>query len=829
MTTTTDHPTSQTLADFGHGLLDSSLHRQLEEHLNQCDVCQRYLEELPGDGFAQHFRNEAPGMASSISPARGYEILSELGRGGMGVVYQARDRRLNRLVALKKIKNGSLANREEQERFLREATLAARLVHPGIVQVYEVGEETSDDGLPIPYFAMELVEGESLAERLERGRLSEKEAMTLVETLARTIHAAHQQGVLHRDLKPANILISRHVADLGTPKIADFGLAKLLRSYGQTTSSACLSVGGVMMGTPGYMAPEQIRGVVLELDATTDVYALGAILYECLTGQTPYPKESSWSALEAVLKHDPVPPGIARPGLSAELEAICLQCLEQEPRRRYASALALADDLQRLARHEPIHARPASTTQRSIKWVRRHPWPTALLGLLILMAIGVIVGLSVHTLRLQHAIVRIEAAKARADTNYRQARLTIQNMLSRINEMKAYQHEGARQLHSKQLEDALAFNEKALQDVDADQPVVQLDTAQTLTEVATLQTTLSRHADAESSLHRALGLLDKLEGSSKEKLTTQMAAWNKLGSVQLSLGKQQLAVESYQQSQQIVKQLLLSEPDNVILKHDLAWSLHNLGAAYVGLQQREQAQEAFQLAVSLRQSLLEQDAENNQLQAMLAESQINLAMMLHQRGKRTEATRYYSQAEDTLRQLVQRVPDVLEYGVSLAALYLNKGNALGEQGKVIEALQSYREGLRLVKETLKKEPLLDRAKQLLLPLHGAAASLLDQTGRSAEALVDWEQVIALAGPQPRHYRCMRCVSLAKAKQTPILLKELEQLLSDQPLSELELWYLQSAVEAAIPMSKQPDIIAQLNRYAATIKPRSTTSRSTSAK
>ncbi len=805
-----EHPACKILTDFGNGLLNEEDHQQVEEHLCRCGTCQAYVAQLPEDGFTRFFRSATSFNAPQpLKQQAGYELLGELGRGGMGVVYRARDRKLNRLVALKKIKNGSLANRQEQERFLREARIVAKLVHPGIVQIYEVGEETSDNGLPLPFFVMELVEGESLAQRLERGKLDENETASLIETLARTIHAAHLQGILHRDLKPANVLLSPEslvlspetkapplsTQDSGLrtiPKIADFGLAKLIQAKEQSD----LTLGGTLMGTPGYMAPEQIRGDFVNLGPSTDVYALGAILYECLTGQAPYPKETSLVALEAVFQHDPAPIRQSQPNITRELEAICLKCLQQEPGNRYESALALADDLARWRRHEPILARPASTTQRTIKWMRRHPWPTVLIGLVVLMTAGTILGLSLFALKQQQAIARIEKEKTRADANYRLARQTISQMLSRINEMKTKRQEGVREFHSRQLEDVLAFHESALKDVDADQPQVQLDTALTLIEVATVQSTLGRHTEAETSLKRAMSLLDRRTDDAEEVLASRLVAWNKLGSVQLALGKMDDAIGSYQRSQELAKRLYEEHPDKLTYQYDVAWSHHNLGAAYTAQKKFPQAEQEFVQAVQLRQLALKQQGSDHVLRQYLAESQVNLALVLHQRGNRFDAEKHYAEAEQSMRQLVKDLPDNLEFAASLAALLLNKGNVVLELGRVDEALRCYRDGLVMVHGVLEKEPLLAFARQLLLPLNGACANLLDKTGKPAEAIPYWDEVVKLAGSDNRLYRSMRACSLASAQQFDRVISELEQLLPEKELSKQELSLLLIAVDAA---------------------------------
>ncbi len=353
---------------------------------------------------------DTPAPAEGVS---GYEILEELGRGGMGVVYKARQTALKRLVALKMILAGGHASPRARARFKTEAEAVARLQHPHIVQIYEVGECAGR-----PYISLEYVAGGSL-DRLAAGAPQPvRPAARLVETLARAMHYAHQQGIVHRDLKPANILLQRSevrgqksevggqksevggqrsgeetgwssssdlwplASDLW-PKITDFGLAKLLDSESGATPTEAL------LGTPNYMAPEQAAGRNDDVGPAADVYSLGAILYELLTGRPPFKGATVLDTLEQVRRQEPVPPARLQPTVPADLETICLKCLDKEPPRRYESALALAEDLRRFLAGEPILARPISPWRRGIKWARRRPTVAALLALSTLAVLGV--------------------------------------------------------------------------------------------------------------------------------------------------------------------------------------------------------------------------------------------------------------------------------------------------------------------------------------------------------------------------------------------------------------------------------------------------------
>jgi serine/threonine protein kinase len=325
-----------------------------------------------------HTMPEYERPAAALTPAvpqfPGYEILEEVGRGGMGVVFKARDVRLNRLVALKVLRSGEYAGGEEVSRFRLEAEAVARLQHPNIVGVYEVGEAEGR-----PFFAMEYVDGGNLSQRLDGSPLPPDQAARLVAVLAQAMHYAHERGVVHRDLKPANVLLT---ADDGTPKITDFGLAKRLNEAALQTQT------GQVLGTPSYMAPEQAAGRARDVGPATDVYALGSMLYELLTGRPPFKGETPMDTLAQVMSVDPLPPSRLQPKCPRDLETICLKCLQKEPSRRYTRAQDLAVDLHRFLEGEPIRARRVGPAERAWKWVKRHPAVALLVALLLATLIG---------------------------------------------------------------------------------------------------------------------------------------------------------------------------------------------------------------------------------------------------------------------------------------------------------------------------------------------------------------------------------------------------------------------------------------------------------
>jgi WD40 repeat protein/tRNA A-37 threonylcarbamoyl transferase component Bud32 len=413
----------------------------LAEHLETCSACRQTLDHLSRDPASEHWRRlrasaadpgeepparflrrlkdastipafvvqaaplsrPRPPVAVFANPApptpEGYEILGELGRGGIGVVYKARQVKLKRTVALKMLLAGGLADEEELARFRAEAEVIARLQHPNIVQIHDIGEQEGR-----PFLALEYVEGWSLAEHLDGTPQPPQAAAELVETLARAIHHAHQHGIVHRDLKPANVLLAfsrgsenrawaarfsepRLNEDGAVVKITDFGLAKRLDEVGQTQT-------GQILGTPSYMAPEQARLNNRVIGPPADVYALGAILYQLLTGRPPFQGLSSMDTIVQVLHEDPVPPRRLQPGVPRDLDTICLKSLEKDPAKRYASAAALAEDLRRYRSGQPILARRVGVPGHVWRWCRRNPMPAGLLAILGLVLVGAFAGIT---------------------------------------------------------------------------------------------------------------------------------------------------------------------------------------------------------------------------------------------------------------------------------------------------------------------------------------------------------------------------------------------------------------------------------------------------
>src|SRR5438445_3513846 len=303
-----------------------------------------------------------------------YELLEEIGRGGQGVVFRARQKSLNRTVALKVVGLGEWATKAHLKRFRLEAEAAASLDHPGIVPIHEVGER---DGSC--YFSMKLVEGGQLDEVVRHEQMSIRRAVELIAKVARTVQYAHEHSILHRDIKPGNILLDGK----GEPHLTDFGLARLVET--ESTVTRTLEV----LGTPSYMAPEQAVGNNDALSSATDVYGLGAVLYQLVTGHPPFAGGTTYETIKLLLDTEPRQPRLWNPKIDRDLSTICLKCLEKDPRRRYSSALALAEDLEHWLKHEPIRARRIGVFTRGKKWVKRNPTTALLVASLVALAAAV--------------------------------------------------------------------------------------------------------------------------------------------------------------------------------------------------------------------------------------------------------------------------------------------------------------------------------------------------------------------------------------------------------------------------------------------------------
>jgi hypothetical protein len=476
----------------------------------------------------------APSAGTQVRYIGDYELLGEIASGGMGVVYRARQRSLNRVVALKMIRGGILAGGAETRRFQSEAETAANMDHSNIIPIYEVGDYQGQ-----PYFTMKYIEGGNLSQHVPRLVDDPRAAAKLMLTVARAVHHAHERGLLHRDLKPGNILVDAK----GQPHITDFGLAKREAKLGEPS----LTQTGAIVGTPSYMAPEQASGRSASLTKAADIYSLGAILYELLTARPPFKAATPLDTLRQVADQEPKPPRALNPRLPRDLETICLKCLSKEPQKRYVSAEELARDLECFLEGLPIQARRRGLLGRAFNWSRRRVRVAVivilLLGLLMLFALR----LSVVRVQRERALVAfLEAEAARAaqiERDFQLARQTVDELLTGTVDMELSGQPALIPTQRKLLQEAMDFYQLTLEEKGNDAPH-QFEKAKAQLRVGEIQLRLGNLADAENSTRTGIALLRKkpLGGPIERDYQAQFVhAYGTLGIELLEQGKHQQA------------------------------------------------------------------------------------------------------------------------------------------------------------------------------------------------------------------------------------------------------------------------------------------------
>jgi tetratricopeptide (TPR) repeat protein len=665
------------------------------------------------------------GSAANWPSLPGLELVQVLGSGGMGVVFKARQPTLHRDVAVKLLRDAHLAGPGQRERFLQEARAVARLQHPHLVHLFEFGEVPSAGGTTSqPYLVLEYVAGGSLAEQLRGSPQSPGEAARLVETLADAIHYAHQQGVIHRDLKPGNILLQKKSATDGTdstdektggsslsvssladviPKVTDFGLAKVLAGTDLTRS-------GDVLGTPSYMAPEQVTARSGVITGAVDVYGLGALLYELLTGRPPFLADTVTATLLQVQQEEPVPPRRLQPTVPPDLETICLKCLRKEAGRRYATAQELAEDLRRFRAGESIRARPVGTAERVVRWCRRKPVVAGLLAALVLVFLSGLAGVLWESAQAQQnaAAFRRERDTAlrqqeRAENHLRilRTRLDRLNKLGNAMRQRPGQYKGGTAV----LEEALAFYEELLPEEGSDLQL-RRQAAQMYGQVANIRYTLGQWGKAVEALHQQQDLLSSLlaEEPTSTEYRRQLAASHRLrGNGLRDLSRWPEAREAYDQAAVLYEQLYGESPDGDSAA-DLANTLLNTSTVLSPRQQADELERLFRRMLELARAAMATDPDKPPYQA-------ELALDLEHQGRFFLATERLPQAEEALRQAlaIRQKLVARRYGKGDMERYLGRnyawlGRVLAAAGRAREAEQAYRDGEKVLEPLVKEFP-----------------------------------------------------------------------------------------------------------------------------
>jgi tetratricopeptide (TPR) repeat protein len=721
----------------------------------------------------------APALPAEFPHLDGYEIRDLLGRGGMGVVYRAWQAALKRVVALKFLRGPAGAAAHELARFRTEAEAIARLQHPNVVQIYEVGEQRGvGERRGRPYLVLEFVAGGSLADRLDGTPWPALPAARLAETLARAVHHARECGIVHRDLKPANVLLADgegpspqspapHPPSVGIPKIADFGLAKFVAGGGGTLTGS-----GEIMGTPSYMAPEQAAGQARQVGPAADVYALGAILYELLTGRPPFRGETPLDTLRQVTEDEPVPPRCLQPRVPRDLETVCLKCLQKDPARRYGSAAALADDLRRFGAGEPVLARPVGAAERAWRWCRRRPAVAGLLGLLAAVVVGALVGLTAlwqraEGLRQDAETKRAEAEAANAEAleYFGVARDVINGYTERVKEDPQLREADLRPLRKDLLATVVPFYER----------------------------------------------LTRREGTRSTLQAEQAQAHDRLADVMSEIDDPAKGIEQLQAAIRILERLVAERPGEPDYQHRLAKQYHNVSTLRFEDRRLDQAESELMKSIALKEDLAARYPE-------VAEYQDALAISLCSLGNIYRATRRPDLAEATLQRartiqqgLVDQHPDRADYKEVLAITLQSLGDYHLNNKQMAAAEKELAEAIRLGEDVTRQRPRDDlKSQDHLAHIRISLGNLFSKTGRPDRAAAEFDRAIQALGPVTRNYPsyipCQEVLAICLAK-----LGALHEEAGQAPQGEAE---LQRAVEVHQLLARlQPNRVRAQNQLA----------------
>jgi tetratricopeptide (TPR) repeat protein len=732
----------------------------LRESLGERPSAEEFLWRFPE--FADRFRRQlelhaalademadARTMSDARSPRRddfeftrnhgygpsipGFLILEELGRGSMGAVYKAEQLSLNRLVALKIIHAGIYGRPDTAGRFRTEAEAVARFQHPNIVQIHEVGEY---DGLG--YLALEYVAGGSLHSKLAGTPQDPIEAARLLETLATVTHYAHERGIVHRDLKPANVVLTED----GVPKITDFGVAKLLEE------DHAHSLTGMILGTPSYMAPELARGDRGNVTPAVDIYSLGAVLYECLTGRPPFKGATPLSTLEQATSQDPLPPARFHRHIPRDLETICLECLEKEPRSRYPTALALAEDLRRFLDGRPVLARPAPFWELGWKWAQRRPSAAIAVGIAFAAVLVFFFGILYYNARLRQSVQLARDAQHAADKSASTALRQRNLALKALNELvfdvqeKIGDTPATRSVRRGLLDTAIAGLEEIANDAERSAP--DLGRAVAHEKLGEIFRQIGRSREALGQLEQARSLADKLARATPSNLAVldclrrahlgvggiyldggdlvrsteslrkavdladtiatadprgaqsrlgQLEAYFQLGRAQGFRAEYSAAEDSFRKLGSLARQWLADEPGNEEAKNMLSASFRKLGDMSKLTNRLEDAAAAYREAIKIGRDLCRGGSTSRESCKHLAIALDDLAGVLKRQGERQQARQFDQEATQILGELAKSDPDDIAAHVQWIHALSNLGSLEKESGQRPEAARHYRQAL----------------------------------------------------------------------------------------------------------------------------------------
>jgi len=726
-------------------------HPDLAEDLKVCLASLEFLRTAsPAARLGSDFGEE--GCSSSL--LGDFRIIRELGRGGMGVVYEAHQNRLDRRVALKVVLAGRFAPADDLRRFRIEAEAAAQLDHPNIVPIFHVGEHAG-----LPFFSIKLLEGGSLADRLNTYRNDPRSAAALVATIARAIHHAHLQGILHRDLKPSNILLD----EAGQPYASDFGLAKRQGDGGESTCT------GAVLGSPPYMAPEQTSGERSAITTATDVYGLGAVLYALLTGGPPFRADSAIETMEQVKTRDPALPRRLNPSVDGDIQAICLKCLEKDPARRYASADMLANDLERWRHGEPIEAVPPSTWYRLRKFGRRN---RAMLSTMSVIALVLIAGTSVSL----YQAIAARRARSQALTQRDRARKAVDEMYTEVAQKWLSQQPQLELLQREFLLKALDFYQDFARERGS-HPDARRGAARAERNAADILGKLGEHHRAESAYRRAVEIQEPLinEFPKVPEYRMELAkSYISLANLLRETGRLAEAERANSRALELREALVVEFPKVPDYRNDLASSYLMCGFGLGERSQFVEAERSVRRAIELRETLVAEFPKVLDYSDALAGIHVNLGVLLFRTGRSEEAERAWRRGIAMKEALPAQFPEVSgapEYRKSLAHSHSNLGVVLFSMpDRLIEAERAFRRALELRESLVAEFPKVPGYRKDLADSYVNLGGLLRAPGRLAEAeqalrrAIELQEVLVVQSPDNPDYRSRLGASLSNLGQ-----------------------------------------------------------------
>lgn len=692
------------------------LHRALVDSPEQVDLPTATADMTLPEGSTDHASpmGEFPQIA-------GFEILELAGRGGSGVAYRAYDKQLKRTVAIKLLHTMASQDTVQRQRLIREAEAAASLVHPGIVRIHQIGENKG-----APYLVMEFIDGRSLSEALQEGPLAVDKAIDIVVQVARAIEHAHKAGVIHRDLKPANVLLDND----DQPYVCDFGLAR------QIESEFTLHATGDVMGTPAYMPPEQACGE--GVTAASDVYSLGAVLYQCLTGRPPFLASTPWEIMTQVITDDPPTIRQLNSALPRDLETICSVALHKAANRRYASASALADELERFRNGKPIQARPTGRLEKTWKLLKRHPTVTSLVMVSAVAISGLAIVSTVSGLRVSELLQESESARTAAEVQRDVAFKTIRNLVYEVPDALR-RREASVEARVDVLTAAIAGLQTLL-DANSERTDIRLAMIHARYRFAEMLGQQGRDEEAEQQILEAIELcesINSLEG------TIEMAqGYSNLAIHYNRVVKNDLAIETANKSIEFAQQAAAEDPDHIRPPLIEAWSKAQSCTALQGQEKFDEAMMVGRQALEIDRSLYQRFPSDRRVITQLADMDLTMATLCLQLGQTPEAEECLSECIPLIEGEIAKAEEDPELARRSYTASHQLGQIQYQQMRYEDALQNYRTAMAGYQHLVDKEPNRPGYRLKLGSIQTSAIPCLLALNQCAEATVLAEESIS---------------------------------------------------------------------------------------